>query len=140
MSGSTINNRKVLGKQYLQDERLASLKKYLMDILSNPDDDVLMRTLSILTSQEIYILTLMATMADFMRKYDPYNAQLLDSIIRNHLLLKISEGGAGRKDLKEILNPYRIYPFYHPNFMPIQMEGQQEQRQEKKSLLKRLFG
>ena len=136
---TSINNRIVHGK--LEDERLASLKRYLMEILSRPDDEVLMRTLSILTSQEIYILSLMATMADFMRKYDPYNASILDNVIKNHLLLKISEGGAGRKDLKEILNPYRVYPFYHPQFMPVQLaEEGQPQQQQKKSFWRKLFG
>jgi len=66
---------------------------------------------------------------------------ILDNVIRNHLLLKISEGGAGRKDLKEILNPYRVYPFYSPQFITPQMlEQAQEQKQEKKGLLRRLFG
>lgn len=137
MSAPIYNNKdKEHGK--LQDERLASLKKYLMEILSSPNDEVLMRTLSILTSQEIYILSLMATMADFMRRYDPYNAMILDSVIRNHLLLKISEGGAGRKDLKEILNPYRIYPFYHPQFMPVNIEENKSEN-KKRGLLSRLF-
>jgi hypothetical protein len=86
-----------------------------------------MQTLSILTNQEIYILSLMTTKLTLCEKYDPYNASILDNVIRNHLLLKISEGGAGRKDLKEILNPYRIYPFYHPQFMPPAIEEGQGQ-------------
>jgi hypothetical protein len=130
---TNINNKRVLSK--LEDERIASLKKYLMDVLSRPDDDVLIRTLSILSSQEIYILSLMATMADFMRQYDPYNTSILDGVIRNHLLMKISYEGAGRKDLKEILNPYRIYPFY-PSFQPIPMQQQQEQQAQQKKRFK----
>ncbi len=136
-NGSNIQDR----RRETTDERLASLKKYLMEMLSRPDDGVLMRTLSILTPQEIYILSMMATMADFMRRYDPYNAEILDGMIRNHLLLKISEGGAGRKDLKEILNPYRVYPFYPSIFQPTQIEGgHEQQQQQKRSLWRRLFG
>ena len=123
------------------DERLASLKKYLMDILSNPDDETLMRTLSILTPQEIYILSLMATMADFMKEFAPYNAKILEGVIRNHLLMKISEGGAGRKDLKDILNPYRVYPLYHPGFTPQLLEQEEQgEKPRKKSFWARLFG
>jgi len=69
-----------------------------------------MRALSILTPQEMYILSLMATTADLMRRYDPYNASTLDSMTLNQLLLKISEGDASRKGLKEILNPVQGVP------------------------------
>lgn len=86
-----------------------------------------MQTLNILTNSGDIHTEFDDDETDSMRKYDPYNASILGNVIRNHLLLKISEGGAGRKDLKEILNPYRVYPFYHPQFLPLQLEEGQPQ-------------
>ena len=113
----------------------ANLKKKVMEILSKPEDEVLLRTLSILSTEEVYVLTIMSTLADFMRSYDEVHAAVLDKIVRNHLLMRISVEGAGRKDLKDVLNPRVVYQTYHAAPPPAVKEEKQDEKKRKRFLI-----
>ena len=112
--------------------RLKDLRQWAAKNLNLPEGEKL-KTLSVLSQKEVYVLNLMITAAELIKEMEPDSphAEMLELIVKNHLLLKISQDGAGRKDLKETVNPYRIYPLYHlepPQPIQEAMEHQQEKR------------
>lgn len=105
------------------------LPRWAIDRLKLPPSEEV-KTLSVLSPQEVYVLALMATTEELLQQVAPHYAQLLDTLMRNHLLLKISLEGAGRKDLKDLVNPYRVYPLY-PSEQPKPIEQQEKKKRFK---------
>ena len=88
-------------------------------------------TLAILKDGHIAPLSLLAAVIEI----DEEMREMLEPLYRAHLKLSVAVKGAGRRDLKELINPYKIYSFY-----PIEEQGQHEenvdmQRPEKKRRL-----
>lgn len=105
------------------------LKLRALDELTNRAD---LRTLSILNEKEVTLLSLGLEVAELHKLAE----DILLPFVRNYLLLKMSLQGAGRKDMKDIINPYRIYPFY---YTPQQLPSIEEQSKEEKKKRFKLF-
>ena len=108
------NARKVSDDSAMLTSR--PLPRWAIDRLKLPPGDEV-KTLSVLSPQEVYVLALMATTQELLTEIAPHYADLIETLIRNHLLLKISLEGAGRKDIKDLVNPYRVYSLY-PGIQP----------------------
>ena len=98
-----------------------------------PDEEKML-TLSILSEEEAAIvidLLHVATMTSLGR-------EILFPLVRTHLLARISTNGQGRKDVKELINPYQVYPFVNVE-PPQAVEEKREEKKQRKSLLRRLL-
>jgi hypothetical protein len=99
-----------------------------------------LRTTSIITAEEAKMLAIGYALIDLSKRGNGKEKKLsfaemvLKPLLDNFLYLKISVDGAGRKDLKEIVNPQRIYPGYGAQAWDLinQLMVQGEKKEEKK--------
>ena len=82
-----------------------NLKRHALKILTHNDD---INTLAILKDAHLGPLSLIEAACQL----DPEIKEILQPIVDAHLKLSISVKGAGRRDVKELINPYKIYSFY----------------------------
>lgn len=82
-----------------------NLKKHALKILTSDGDPA---TLAVLEKPHIPPLTLMYAVSEL----DPDMKAIFEPLIQAHLKLSASIQGAGRRDVKELINPYKIYSFY----------------------------
>ncbi len=112
---------------------VAQLRKYLIDLLSGREDK---RQLSVLADEEVYVLSIMLTVADTVQQIDPDSALVLRTLVDNHLALRVSVKGAGRKDLKDLLTGREYHMI--PTYMPQQSEEEGSEK-KKRGLRSRIF-
>ncbi len=82
-----------------------NLKRHALKILSFQNRE---ETLAILSDSHIGPLSLIQAACEL----DDDIREMLEPLVKAHLRLSVSLKGAGRRDIKELINPYKIYGFY----------------------------
>ena len=82
-----------------------NLKRHALKILSFQDRE---ETLAILSDSHLGPLSLIQAACEL----DDDIRKMLEPLVKAHLRLSVSIKGAGRRDIKELINPYKIYGFY----------------------------